>query len=112
MRTFWLCLLATAFATGPVLAESTSTVAPADPATNPQTSTNEKDAPFGSSGSGFNMMNLIHQANMGSNRSPDQFKRDRDRKLDEAINSFRATELRITPKLLPVTTESAPAQKP
>lgn len=38
------------------------------------------------------MMDLIHQANMGSVRNMDQYKRDRDRGLDDAINNFRRTD--------------------
>ncbi|BAC91607.1 glr3666 [Gloeobacter violaceus PCC 7421] len=94
-------------------AQSTSTVTPNTPTGQPQPGS-ERDTTFGTPGGGLNMMDLIHQANMGSVRNMDQYKRDRDRGLDDAINNFRRTDVRITPKIISPAPagETVPSEKP
>lgn len=87
------------------------TTAPFDP-TNPQ-SPQERD-PSGVPTGGFSMTNIIHQANLANTRSPDQVRRDQNRSIDDAVNRFRSTGVRLTPQMInpPASTSESPTAKP
>lgn len=91
-------LLAFALAPASVQAQSVEY----DPNVSPEQQFNSKDktySPPAQAGS-LNFSNLIHQSNLANPRSLEQYGRDRDRKLDEAITKFRGQNVRITPEII------------
>lgn len=49
-------------------------------------------------GGGFNVMQLLHNANLKGNSTPEQFQQRQDESLNDAVNSFRRqrpSELKI-----------------
>ncbi|AGY57216.1 hypothetical protein [Gloeobacter kilaueensis] len=111
-----LLVLSAASASAQITQPTTTPLTPPDPALNDPGLSNQNRDPnsFGSSSGGFNMMNLIHQANLGGNRNLDQYRQDRDRNIDQAVSNFNnRSEVQITPKLLnPAPAEPAPPARP
>ncbi|MBD2181454.1 hypothetical protein H6S82_07890 [Planktothrix sp. FACHB-1355] len=46
----------------------------------------------GGTGQGFSVFDLIHRANLGQNRSPEEFSTEQRQSLDDAAEQFRAKQ--------------------